>query len=111
MLGIVACLTRNSQALALVQGLLPPVFAQLNAAHIPVVSTWITGIGTALIGFFVSLEILAEAISVGTLFAFSIVDAGVVVLRCVTAPTSLNWQTLQLRPRSVARSHLHACSC
>ena len=66
-----------------VQGLLPPLFRQLNAHHIPVASTWITGIGTALIAFFISLEILAEAISIGTLFAFSIVDAGVVVMRYV----------------------------
>merc|ERR1711934_546366 len=64
-----------------VDGLLPPLFRQLNAHHIPVASTWITGIGTALIAFFISLEILAEAISIGTLFAFSIVDAGVVVMR------------------------------
>ena len=62
-------------------GLLFPLFSQLNANYVPVAGTLITGAITAAIAFFVSLEALADAISVGTLFAFTIVDAGVVILR------------------------------
>ena len=65
----------------MLQGLLFPIFKQLNQKHVPTLGTLITGVGTALIAFFVSLEALADAISVGTLLAFTIVNAGVVILR------------------------------
>lgn len=64
-----------------VQGLLWPWLHRLNDAQIPVVATWTTGILTAVIAFFVSLDVLAQAISIGTLWAFSIVCAGVIVVR------------------------------
>lgn len=65
------------------QGLLPPAFRQLSANQVPVFSTVVTGVITTLVALLISLKALADAISVGTLFAFSIVDAGVIVLRYV----------------------------
>ena len=66
-------------------GLMFPLFGQLSENYVPIAGTLITGAVTALIAFFVSLGALADAISVGTLVAFTIVDAGVVVLRARTA--------------------------
>ena len=49
--------------------------------EIPVFGTIITGIFTTIIAFAITLEALADAISIGTLLAFSLVCAGVMVLR------------------------------
>lgn len=49
--------------------------------QVPVVGSIITGIFTAIVAFFVTLKDLADAISIGTLMAFSLVCAGVMVLR------------------------------
>jgi APA family basic amino acid/polyamine antiporter len=63
-------------------GLLPKAFANISTkTQVPVKGTWITG---ALVAFFagvVSLDKLAELVSIGTLFAFSSVCLGVIVLR------------------------------
>ena len=63
-------------------GLLPKTFANISKkTQVPVQGTWITG---ALVAFFagvVSLDKLAELVSIGTLFAFSSVCLGVIVLR------------------------------
>ena len=40
-----------------------------------------TGVITALIAFLIGLDALADAISIGTLCAFSVVDAGIIVQR------------------------------
>ena len=45
------------------------------------VGTILTGIFTAIVAFVMTLEALADAISIGTLMAFSLVCAGVMVLR------------------------------
>lgn len=75
-------------------GLLFPMFGQLNSAFVPVAGTLVTGVITAVIAFFVSLDALADAISVGTLCAFTIVDAGIILLRYRTPASSqrvLSW--------------------
>lgn len=64
-------------------GLLFPFFAKLSKRSVPVIGSILTGVVTAIIAFFIGLEALADAISIGTLFAFSVVDAGVIVQRCV----------------------------
>jgi len=63
-------------------GLLFPFFADVNKrTGVPIFGTILTGIVTALIAFFTPEDTLADAISIGTLSAFSVVDAGVIVLR------------------------------
>lgn len=64
------------------QGLLFPCFQWTNkGSETPVVGTIVTGVFTAAVAFFITLEDLADAISIGTLIAFSIVCAGVMTLR------------------------------
>ena len=64
------------------QGLLFPCFQWTNkGSETPVVGTIVTGLFTAAVAFFITLEDLADAISIGTLIAFSIVCAGVMTLR------------------------------
>lgn len=50
-------------------------------SRVPLWGTIFTGVITTLIAFFTTLDILADAISIGTLLAFSLVDAGVMALR------------------------------
>lgn len=63
-------------------GLLPKAFGAVSKkTQVPVKGTWITG---ALVAFFagvISLDHLAELVSIGTLFAFSSVCLGIIVLR------------------------------
>lgn len=47
----------------------------------PVVGTLLTGAFTALLALFMSLNSLADAISIGTLLAFNLVNAGVIMVR------------------------------
>ena len=49
--------------------------------QVPVVGSILTGIFTAIVAFVFTLKDLADAISIGTLMAFSLVCAGVMVLR------------------------------
>lgn len=59
-----------------------PCFAQLSpTTQIPVAASIATGAMTALTALLVPLDALADAISIGTLLAFCLVNAGVVVLR------------------------------
>jgi len=60
-------------------GLMPRPFASLQS--VPLWGTIVTGVGAALIAFFIPLHSLADMISIGTLLAFSTVCAGVVILR------------------------------
>ena len=66
-----------------------PFFRKIdNRINIPVVVTVITGIFTSIIAFFTTLEALAEVISIGTLIAFILVSAGVMVLQYSGGPCS-----------------------
>ena len=63
-------------------GLLPPAFGRLSGSGgIPYLSTIITGIAATIMAGLLPLEILGELISIGTLLAFAMVCAGVVILR------------------------------
>ncbi len=63
-------------------GLLPPAFGTLSrSAGIPYLATIITGIAATIMAGLLPLELLGELISIGTLLAFAMVCAGVVILR------------------------------
>jgi len=63
-------------------GLLPGIFSRLSPRfHTPSVATWLLGIIVSLIATFVPLALLGELVSIGTLFAFILVCAGVLYLR------------------------------
>jgi APA family basic amino acid/polyamine antiporter len=63
-------------------GLLPPAFGRLSpSAGIPYLSTIITGTAATVMAGLLPLELLGELISIGTLLAFAMVCAGVVILR------------------------------
>ncbi|PJJ45630.1 amino acid/polyamine/organocation transporter (APC superfamily) [Glutamicibacter mysorens] len=63
-------------------GLVPPVFSKVsNRTGTPVAGTWITGILVAITAGFIPLGALADATSIGTLFAFALVGASVIYLR------------------------------
>jgi basic amino acid/polyamine antiporter, APA family len=62
--------------------LLPPVFSRINQrTGAPVRVSITTGIIVAIISAFVPLKELAELVNIGTLFAFVVVAAGVLLLR------------------------------
>jgi APA family basic amino acid/polyamine antiporter len=63
-------------------GLLPPLFAKIHPRYkTPYVTTAITGIAVAVLSGLVPMTILGELVSIGTLSAFVLVCAGVIVLR------------------------------
>ena len=63
-------------------GLLPKVFEKVNPrTQTPVNNTIIVTVVISILAGFVPLGQLAEATSIGTLFAFAIVNVGVIVLR------------------------------
>ena len=62
-------------------GLLPQIFARLSARRTPWVTTLTFGVLTALLAAFVPLTEIAKLVNIGTLFAFLIVNIGVIVLR------------------------------
>lgn len=60
--------------------LIPAWLASINArTESPIVATVITGAIVGVLAFFVPLEVLADLVSMGTLFAFTIVDLSVAV--------------------------------
>jgi APA family basic amino acid/polyamine antiporter len=62
--------------------LLPPSFSKLSERFkTPYRTTIATGLAVAALSFFVTLDTLAELVNIGTLFAFIVVAAGVIVLR------------------------------
>ncbi|MGC0415492.1 amino acid permease [Embleya sp. AB8] len=63
-------------------GLIPPIFAKVDRrTQSPVANTLITGTWVAVLAALVPLGQLTEATSIGTLFAFTLVNIGVIVLR------------------------------
>jgi len=63
-------------------GLLPAVFSRLHPRfQTPVTATWLLGILVSLVAAFVPMALLGELVSIGTLFAFILVCAGVLYLR------------------------------
>ncbi|MGV9305259.1 MULTISPECIES: amino acid permease [unclassified Nonomuraea] len=63
-------------------GLIPKIFEKVNPRRqVPVANTIIVSLFVTVLAGFVPLGQLAEATSIGTLFAFAIVNVGVLVLR------------------------------
>ena len=63
-------------------GLLPKFFAKVHPTHnTPHVSTWIAGLFVGIPAGLFDIGTLADLANIGTLFAFIIVSAGVIVLR------------------------------
>ncbi|GHH62556.1 amino acid transporter [Streptosporangium violaceochromogenes] len=63
-------------------GLIPEIFERVNPRRqVPVANTLIVALFVSVLAGFIPLGQLAEATSIGTLFAFAIVNAGVLVLR------------------------------
>jgi len=82
-------------------GLLWPCFQWLNAKQVPVFGTIVTGVFASLIGFLLDLADLANMISIGTLMAFTVVCAGVIILRYKSIPGEPEVVRLYLRPRHI----------
>lgn len=62
--------------------LLPPIMAYIHPRFkTPFLSTWLVGCAVALVAAFTPIGKVGELVSIGTLFAFAIVCAGVIVLR------------------------------
>ncbi|KAJ6379833.1 hypothetical protein OIU76_016482 [Salix suchowensis] len=65
-------------------GLLPSFFSDVNRrSQVPVKSTLVTGLGSAVLAFFMDVSELAGMVSVGTLLAFTMVAISVLILRYV----------------------------
>ncbi|KJK50403.1 amino acid permease [Lentzea aerocolonigenes] len=62
-------------------GLVPSIFARLSRNGVPVVNTLVVGSFIAVLAAFVSLGSLADVTSIGTLFAFGLVNIAVIILR------------------------------
>lgn len=90
-------------------GLLFPFFSSTKAdGEIPVWGTLITGAVTALIALFTPEELLADAISIGTLMAFSMVDGALIILRLQPPPAAPDAPAAPLPKRPVLLLVLYA---
>jgi len=63
-------------------GLLPKVFSKVHALHrTPHISTWVAGLVVGIPAGVWDIGTFADLSNIGTLFAFIVVSAGVIVLR------------------------------
>jgi APA family basic amino acid/polyamine antiporter len=63
-------------------GLLPAAFARVHPKYgTPYVGSLVTGVGAALFAGLFPLDLLGDLVSIGTLLAFAVVSAGVLILR------------------------------
>ena len=62
-------------------GLLPPLFARLSVRRTPWITTLMFGVLTATMAALLPLTEIAKLVNIGTLFAFLIVNIGVIILR------------------------------
>lgn len=63
-------------------GLIPPAFGTVHArTQAPIFGTLVTGVLASTLALILDLDTLADMISIGTLLAFTVVCAGVIVLR------------------------------
>jgi APA family basic amino acid/polyamine antiporter len=75
-------------------GLLPPAFAKLHPRfRTPHVTTAITGIVVAAASGLFPIDVLGQLVSMGTLLAFAIVCAGVLILRRIEPETARPFKT------------------
>jgi basic amino acid/polyamine antiporter, APA family len=62
-------------------GLLPRAFSRLSARRTPWITTLMFGVLTAIMAALLPLNEIAKLVNIGTLFAFLIVNIGVIILR------------------------------
>ncbi|MCC6858355.1 MAG: amino acid permease [Bryobacterales bacterium] len=63
-------------------GLLPPAFSKVHPVHkTPHISTWVAGLAVGIPAGIWDIGTFADLANIGTLFAFVVVSAGVIVLR------------------------------
>lgn len=62
-------------------GLVPSIFARLSRNGVPFMNTVVVGLFIAVLAALVPLGSLADATSIGTLFAFALVNIAVIILR------------------------------
>jgi basic amino acid/polyamine antiporter, APA family len=75
-------------------GLLPPLFAKLHPRYrTPHITTAITGVVIAIASGLFPISVLGQLVSMGTLLAFAIVCAGVLVLRRIEPDTPRPFRT------------------
>jgi basic amino acid/polyamine antiporter, APA family len=64
-------------------GLIPKRFGNVNPkTQVPVFGTLVTGVTSSILALCLELSTLTSMISIGTLLAFTVVCAGVIVMRC-----------------------------
>eukprot|EP00884_Botryococcus_braunii_P001078 jgi/Botrbrau1/10971/Bobra.0383s0025.1 len=82
--------------------LLPPGLAALHSRwNTPASATLLTGLSSGLLALLVDLEVLAELVSIGTLFVFSMLSAGV-LWRRYHNPERPTWTAIPLRLAALA---------
>ena len=62
-------------------GLVPPIFSKVSRRQTPAAATALFGVLIAILAATVPLDVIFELVNIGTLFAFVIVNIGVIVLR------------------------------